>query len=295
VGVGDGGGYHNVTIENGTIANFYAGLEVNGQSGNLVTGVRVKNVTMTENTLGDTNYGVFADYMGGATMTGLTIKNADTGVYLSNSEKNTVTDSTMASPNNGIHDYRGTGNTWSHDSMSNVSDNGIWEDGATGAVITANTIHGLGASGILDFESVSCSITRNTLTGLGTGIDTVYDKFTIIRGNTGSGDAYGMYTDAPFDGTFAGNIFSGDQYGLEDYDPYSDTLKSNTTDGNAEAGIWITASGGPPNSYAATLIGNTANKNQFGLYSQIHTTGTGNHATGNAVVNCHNVSCVKER
>jgi len=291
VGIGDSG-YHNVTIESGTIANFYAGMNVNGQSGNLVTGLRIKNVTITENTLGDEDYGVFANFMRGANMTGLTIKNANYGVYLVDSEHNTLTDSTLASPITGIWDQRGTGNTWSHDTMSNVNYTGIWEYGSTGASITANTIHGIGATGIYDEESVSCSITGNTLTGLYTGIDTDYDKSTTVRANIGSGDAYGMYTDAALDGTYIGNVFSGDQYGFQDNNPYDDTLKSNTTDGNAEAGIWITASG-VLNSFAATLVGNTADKNQFGMYSEIHTKGTGNHAVGNTVVNCRNVSCVK--
>lgn len=43
----------------------------------------------------------------------------------------------------------------------------------------------------------------------------------------------------------------------------------------------------------ATLGGNAANDNQFGLDSQIHAKGTGNHAAGNKVVNCHYVKCVE--
>ncbi len=43
---------------------------------------------------------------------------------------------------------------------------------------------------------------------------------------------------------------------------------------------------------AATLSGNTGNDNQFGLYAQFPTAGTRNHATGNKIINCFNVTCM---
>lgn len=76
--------------------------------------------------------------------------------------------------------------------------------------------------------------------------------------------------------------------------PKGDTLRTNTTDGNAGAGIDIFTEG-TQTGFVATLIGNTANKNQFGLYYQIQTKGSGNHANGNKIVNCHNVACAKDR
>jgi hypothetical protein len=44
-----------------------------------------------------------------------------------------------------------------------------------------------------------------------------------------------------------------------------------------------------------TLTDNTANDNQYGLYSEIATMGNSNKASGNTTINCHNVHCVTAR
>jgi hypothetical protein len=284
--------YDNLTIEDGTIANFWYDVTVTGSSTSEVTGLRIRNITLTENTLGDQNWGVYGSYVYKGIMTGLTIKNADDGVDLEDSQHCTVTGSRLISPLTGFTDHLGTGNTWSHTTMSGVSDTGILVWDGTKTVVTANTISGGLAHGVWDDKSDDSVITRNKVDDLNSGIYVFEENGATISGNTGTGDGYGMSAWEMSDGTYVGNVFDQDQYGIEIVEPTSVTIKLNTTDSNSVAGIYVDTDGATTG-YSATLSRDTAEKNQFGLYSQIHTKGGSNHAVGNAVVNCHNVACVK--
>jgi nitrous oxidase accessory protein NosD len=282
----------NVTIEDGTIANFWYDVTVTGSSTTEVTGLRIQNVTLTENTLGDQNWGVYGDYLDKATMTGLTIDSAYQGVELDNSQHCTIAASHLSGPMTGFMDHFGTGNTWSHSTMSGVTDIGIMVWASTRTVVTGDTVTGLLAYGVWDDKSDDSSITRNKLDDLNTAIEVFEENGAKISGNTGTGDGYGILASELSGSTYIGNVFSHDQYGIELLSPTTVTIKLNTTDSNSVAGIYVFTDGMTTGS-SATLSHNTADKNEFGLYSQIPTTGGSNHAVGNSVVNCHNVACVK--
>jgi hypothetical protein len=78
---------------------------------------------------------------------------------------------------------------------------------------------------------------------------------------------------------------------LASLSPEEEDLTPNVTDGSAETGIHVFT--GDTTGYSAKMSDNTANKNQFGRYSQMPTSGGGNHASGNSIVNCRDVTCVK--
>jgi hypothetical protein len=292
-------GYDKVTIENGTISNFWYGVSVSGTSTSEVTGLRVQQVTITENTLGDENYGVYGIYLSKASMTELTIDSADIGVELYNSRHCSVTSSHLAIPLTGFEDIGGTGDAWTHTTMSDVSDVGVFELDSINAAVTSNTITG-GATALgVEDVSVDSLIARNKLNALNTGIEIAGNVIAesgavgaTISDNTGVGDAYGIYANEPINETYIGNNFSKGAYGIEADYPRDLTIKLNITDSNSDAGVYVYVSGGLA-TYSATLSRNTAEKNQFGLYSQIRAKGGSNHASGNSVVNCHNVACVK--
>jgi hypothetical protein len=295
VGILDNG-EGNVTIESGTISNFFAGVEVAGTTSKDLTGLVVKNITVTDNTLGDLDYGVFGSSLSGARFSGLSIKNADEGIELDTSQRCTVTKSDLATPTTGLLDMGGDGNTFSYNVISGAIQVGIYierdnpNDTNVTQVVTHNKITGgVSAVGILAADTYHLSITRNELTGLNTGMDLSEDIHAAVTSNTGSGNGWGIHADSATLVTYTSNTFSNGQYGIETDTPYNETLKTNTTNDNSVAGVYITTS---QTGYPVTLIDNTANKNEFGLYSQIHTTGSGNHAAHNTVLNCHNVKCV---
>jgi Periplasmic copper-binding protein (NosD) len=310
-------GHDNLTITGGTISNFWYGVTVSGTSITEVTGLRIRNATITENTLGDQNYGVSGTDLSRAVMTGLTINGANIGIQLTDSQHSTVTDSHLASPLTGFHDVDGTGNAWTHSTMSNVSDIGVSAVDTIKVVVSFDTITGgANAIGVEVGPADDSFIAHNKLDDLNTGIDlpevievapgrstrattsrstaptTGGSADATISDNSGTGDGYGIYADGPTDETYVGNTFNGGQYGIETDYPQGVTIKLNTTDRNSEAGVYVFVRG-TATGYSAVLSHNTADKNRFGLYSLIRTTGGSNRAAGNTIVNCHNVSCPK--
>jgi Periplasmic copper-binding protein (NosD) len=193
-------------------------------------------------------------------------------------------------PGAGIYEFTGSGDILSHNTMSGVSSVGIFVYQSPGDLVQHNTISGLLATGI-EYATEDTTFTGNVVNDLLAGI---YDEggytqdANTVSDNRGRGDGIGAYAGIPTDDSYTGNTFNHGQYGIETEDPQNTTYANNTTDDNSEAGVYIYAYG---TGFSATLTGNTANGNRYGLYSQIPTSGTGNQASGNKVVNCYNVSC----
>jgi parallel beta-helix repeat protein len=288
VGIVDDG-YNNVTVENGSMSNFSDDVEIEGVSGTPLTGAVVKSLKTTDNTV-DYSDSVFGDYLSGASVQALSSNDADYGVYLDNSESSTISSSSLVSPFIGLYDDFGAGNTWSHNSIANVAYEGIYLDLTSADVVKDNTVTGTGAYGIEDEESSGTTITKNTLNDV---YDAIYQFRTdgTVSSNKGSHDSYGVYADETTNETYTNNQFNYGQFGIETDYPTGELLKGNTTNHNSDLGVYIYTNNETTGGYSATLDNNTANSNRFGLYSQIVTSGSGNHATGNKVLNCYNVSC----
>ncbi len=298
---GQGTPYNDVIVEDGTISNFNTDVDIEGaymspqSSSNpcntYLTGAKVKYVITTNKTL-DASDGVYGDCLEGAYVHRDTINDAGTGVELDYSESSLVNYSHLNSPYYGLYDLYGTGNTWGRNVLSNVSRDGIELDETTSATVKGNTVSGPDADGVLDNGSSNLTIYGNTLNRLYAGAFEEDTSGGIVSDNKGTSDALGLYANSTTNMTYSHNKFDNGQYGIETDFPTSEVLKANTTNGNSSDGVYIYV-GGNDNTqgYSATLNGNTANDNRYGLYSQLATSGSGNHATGNKVVNCYQVSC----
>ena len=282
-------GYGGLTVENGTISNFYIGADVEGASGSDLTGVVVQHVTTANSSLGAQVYGVYGDYLDGASIHNLSLNDAYYGVELDNSQDSTVSYNKVTAAFYGLTDYQGTANTWSHNTVTGTNYDGLSLHAGTGLVVKGNTFTGtVNAVGVY-VDSSSASVTTNILNNLYEGIYDYANTGDTFRYNKGTGDAWGIDAYYPNGETYHGNKFSYGTYGIEADYPTSDLFQFNTTNHNSEAGIFLFTDDDP--NYSATLTSNTGNYNRFGLYSQFATSGSGNSATGNKVVNCYNVTC----
>jgi Right handed beta helix region len=290
-------GYGDLTVENGTISNFYAGVVVEGTSSSMLAGIVVEHLTITNNALDADTWGVYGGYLDGASIHNNSISDTNFGVELDYNQTSTVSENHLTRIfYDALEDYLGTGNTWSYNTLTGIIDVGVYADEATAVVVNGNKINGTpDASGVSIYDSTA-SVRSNTLNDLFEGIydddanfgDNAGDTFSY---NHGTGNQWGISAYQPDDETYSGNNFSKGIFGIETDYPSGMTLKSNTTDDNSEAGVFLYIGGEDPSDFSATLTYNTANDNRYGLYSQFPTTGSPNHAKGNTSVNCYNVTC----
>jgi hypothetical protein len=297
IGTGTSGiydkGYNGLTITGGTITNFYEDVYVTGSATTSLTGLVVEHLSIPSRapSYGSDNYGVYGDYLSGASIHNLTISDAYDAIELDNSHNNIVSHNRIVSPEYGLYEYRGAHNTWAHDSVTGVTDEGFYTDYATGTVFKYNHMSGTAGYGVLNYGSTGLSITGNTF---GPMYDAIYDDEstgTTVAHNKGSGDTWGIYSYDMTSATYHANTFNRGVFGIETDYPYSETLSANMTNRNSDVGTYVYTDF--ESGYTATLIHNTANGNRFGLYSQMTTNGSGNHAAHNRVLNCHDVACVK--
>ncbi len=280
-------GYNDVTVEDGSFSNFDVDIDLQG-----LTGAAVDRVKTTDHTV-EYNTAVDGEYVSELAVLGLFSSDSYTAVNLYASEDSTVAYSRMVSTFVGIEDQLGSDNTWAHNSIVNVDYAGVYMYEETSDVARDNTINGTGADGIEDEEGSGNTITKNTLNGLYDGVYS-YGTDETISWNNGSHDTYGIYTDEETDAIYVGNQFDNGQFGIETDFPLGEVLEGNVTNHNSDIGIYVNTdyeTSGSAGTYAALLAGNVANFNRFGLYSEIATSGSGNHATGNKVENCFDVSC----
>ncbi len=297
-----GAGYGNVTVEDGTISNFATDVDAEGTANSspppacstYLDDVSVVSVTATSTEL--EGYGVYGNCLSGTYIHRLSASDDEYGVYLSNSESSTVSYNRLQRPGYGLSDYEGTSNKWFDNVLSGVEVYGIDLEGTTTDTANANTISGRGADGIYEDEygdvyPTGETIDNNVLNDLYDGIYQGPASDDTVHHNKGSKDGWGLYAYETTDNTYTDNRFDSNQYGIETDYPTGEMLKGNITSDNSDAGIDIYTNFDTTGGYSASLESNTANYNRFGLYSQIATSGSGNHAIHNKVVNCHNVTC----
>ena len=294
-----GASYDDITVEGGYMSNFATDIDIEGVINSSpppdcttdLTGAVVDDITISNQTV-ETGDGIFGNCLSGAHIESMSISDADYGIELQNSESSKVNYNHLNSPFVGLYDDLGSGDTWAHNSISNVSYYGIEVYESTSDTVKANSIiNGRTSYGIYDFESSGSTFNKNVLNNLADGIYQTEATSATVNSNKGSGDAFGLYADdSQGTATYNNNQFNHGQYGIETDNPADETLTGNVTSHNSESGVYIYVdnTSGP---YSATLNGNSANYNRFGLYSMIATSGSGNHATGNKIVNCYNVTC----
>jgi len=208
--------YNDVTIENGTISNFYGDIVLEGDPGGSdLTGAVVEKITTTNDRL-ETGYGLFGGGLSGASIHNLSISDADYGVDLEDSQASTVSHNQLQSPFFGLTDSEGFRNTWSDNTLSNVNDYGVGTEDATAAVVKSNTFSGgLGGSGIFDSDSSGTSITDKHDEGHRGGHRFYRQLGRHDRLQQGFDGRLRIYTEDSTDFSLTGNQFSGSEYGIE--------------------------------------------------------------------------------
>jgi hypothetical protein len=271
-------GHNYPTIEDGTISGFTQGIDIEGATNPTkdVKGALVRGMTIIGNG------------------TGISL-NSITDCYVMNNHVEVASGGPDA-----IADSFGTADILSHNYVKvSATGTGFDVNGTTNEVIRQNIVVGTGEQGgigIVDYYSSGQVTTQNILNDLGTGIFES-DEDGAVNYNTGYRDGYGIDEEGAIGIRYFGNHFNWGHYGIWLYDPSGTRLTGNVTDHNSKAGVYvyvdyIYCSHQQPSLCAATLNNNTADYNARGLYSQIRTGGNDNHAAYNAIVNCHNVTCV---
>ena len=294
VGVSDIDAFDNVTVKNGSISNFAAGVDAEGTSSVIVTGIVVEKIHTTNNEPQE-GVGVFGEYLNGASIHNLSISSADVGVELENSESSTILNNQVTETYNGFEDAYGTDDNWSDNTLTGVYYDGFELEDTTGAVVDSDTIKKgyLSAEGVYQFDSSDSTISANTWDSLFVGLEDYNSVTDVVSHNIGSGDLWGVYSNDLTNPTFLDNQFNNGKYGIETDFPSGAVFQGNVTNHNTQVGVFVYTDDETSSSYSAMLANNTANDNKYGLYSEIPTTGHPNHASGNTAVNCHNVHCVK--
>ncbi len=287
-------GYNGLTIAGGTVTGFYQGVYVSGGATTPLTGIVVKHLTITagQPAFNAEGYAIIGRYLRRASIHNLTISDCYYGIDLYGNTGSTISRIHVVSPEYGLEDQYGIGNTWAHDTVTGAIGDAFYIYLTARTAVRDNHLSGSGAVGVYDYEATGLSITGNTFGPMYDAIGDYYSTGTTAAHNKGTGDGWGIYSYLATGATYHTNTFNGGAFGIETDYPTNETLSANVTNRNSDAGVFVyTAS--TTSSYTAKLIHNTANGNRFGLYSQIPTTGYGNHAAHNKVLNCHNVACVK--
>jgi hypothetical protein len=270
-------GHSYPTIENGKLSGFGVDLQ----------GTENPDGTVTEIVGAEIRHVIFAD----------------SGISLTHARGARITHNTVATFDSvGITDYSNTADVISDNhimvsSSTTSSATGIDVDGTTNEVIRNNSIEGAGGAfsyGLVDYYSSGQVITHNAVSNLYTGILESGEDGTVSY-NRGHHNIYGIDEEGAIGVEYVGNHFGWGRYGIWLYDPSGTRLRRNVTNHNSEAGVFVFVDRVYCGPCSARLATNIADKNSRGLYSQISTSGSGNRATTNAAVNCHNVGCVPAR
>jgi hypothetical protein len=240
---------------------------------------------------------VYANYVARARLSQSFVSATESAVYFNWDTDSAATSNTTVTPGNAFEDCFGirdnlSGNRVALSGGAAIAFNVM---GTTDEIIHANVVDGpssgpASTTGILDYYSSGQVTTGNTLDHLATGIFES-DIDGLVAYNHGVHDGTGIDEEGAFGIRYIGNRFSWGTYGVFLYDPGGTLLKDNVTNHNSRAGIFVSVDNLYCAPCSARLIGNTADENRRGMYSQVPTTGYGNRAAHNTVVNCHNVVC----
>jgi len=242
-------------------------------------------------------YGVYTNGYDRTTITNGTIRNFYIAVYVSESNKTTVSflnvDGENPNVDYGIYEYYGVYNVFNHitavdtyeavymegsagstlkNSNLTSTDIAVYPNETTAAVITNNILHGDSYGGY-EYESNRNTWSGNSANGgdYGFYFDCRGWGVVTVTGNTANNNSStGFYVyecyevDHPVDGytgtRVTGNTANGNDYGFEDYDSYNELWKSNFAADNDYDGFYLDS----PSRYR--IVYNTSLRNDHGFY-----------------------------
>jgi len=291
-GIADAG-YNHVAIGNGTISGFSTAVDLEGVSSNaLLNGADLTALTVT-----NSDTGVNTNYVSRIKVSRSSFDTNSVAVNFNFDISGVATYNRVTTPGTAFIDTNGTSDTLANNVIALVNGQGctgFYIEGTTSELIQRNSVDGrMGCSGtgISDMFSGGQITTGNTLNYLATGIYES-DIDGVVSANYGIHDYYGIYEGGAIGIRYLDNHFNWGDYGIYVYDPGGTFLSGNVTNHNANAGVYIFVDSVYCGPCTAKLINNTAEHNGLGLYSQVPTTGYGNFAEFNPIIDCHNVVCV---
>jgi parallel beta-helix repeat protein len=175
-------GIYAASVANGTITN---NTITNSNYGLYLVGFSSSNDTISGNTITNSNYGLYLDNAQYNTLSGNTIKNSSTGVDLFAAINNSITNNTIASRVYGVHLESASNN-------NNISGNTI-----------TNSSRGL----YLNSASNSNTFISNAVTNSSYGLFLANSKYNTIRGTTiTNSNLYGIYLYSANNNTISGGL-----------------------------------------------------------------------------------------
>lgn len=288
--------YNQVGIEGGAISGFSTSVNLEGTSSTDLSGATLANLAVTSS-----GTGVYTNYVYGVNVSRSSFNITGDAVSFNWASSSLATDNKVSTSGTAFNDCNGTNDTLSHNSITllptDSGGTGFYVMSTAKEVIRANNVSGRNAGpssdGIVDWYSSGQLTTENVLNYVSTGIFES-DEDGMVSYNRGYHDNLGIDEEGAIGISYTGNSFSGGNYGIWVYDPSGTQLTGNVTNHNAKAGVYIFVDNIYCSPCSARLVNNTAEYNARGLYSQIPTTGSGNYAAHNTVVNCHNVICASK-
>ena len=226
-------GHSGVTVTDGTVEAFDAGVQIMGGGGNTVTALTAKgNVGVVHfNSKFGVGDGIEIDLSSDNTVSGDTV--LLNGPFSGISVVGDASNPSLSSSGNVITDNQVTGNSVPHNGIN--EDDGIRVEGpnATGTMVQGNTVSGNGLDGIAVFA--------DQLTGFP-------NDDTTVSSNTVQGNGFHSQADRPGDGIVLFGAPGNPSVGGADFT----TVDGNTVDGNASNGILVESTSNTVTSNNAT-------------------------------------------
>jgi parallel beta-helix repeat protein len=297
----------NVTVKNGTIANYNIGV----YSYYTVGGI-YKNLTINAEA-GDTNdEGVYVYYGADNTVHNVDVDGAQYGIDVEYSANNWVTNNTVTNSYDAFYFYVEQGDHVTGNHATNYSDEGFYDYESGNQVYQDNHADAGTAGGSYGFD-IECDsystvkFMNNTATGNSSyGIYTYecYDDYAYssfvpsqISGNTANDNTGGGFYDYySLQAVYTNNTAkrNSDDGFYFDY-PGGITFNGNVANKNGDDGVEFTDMGYGSYGNPKSVKNNTANRNdEYGINAEYGIGGaTGNVAlnNGNAPDNCYNIAC----
>ena len=224
--------YNSTNTDSGSTARGL--ITLNEKSGCKIQGLQIdgNKATYTEYY----NCGIYLYESNNNTVTGNTCNNNNNyGIFLnSSSNNNTVTGNTCNSNSNGIRLYSSSNNTITGNTCSNNNYGIRFDSSSNNNTVTGNTCTNNSYIGIALYVSRNSTVTGNTCNNNDAGIDLYSSSNNTITGNTCNNNSYGIYLASSRNNTVTSNTCTRGMGTPEDYatDQYTILLSGTDNDYN---------------------------------------------------------------
>jgi parallel beta-helix repeat protein len=275
-------GFDNVTVENGTIKNFY--YDYYSQYAHHET---VTKVTLVLDASQD-YYGLFSGYGGSNTYSYNKVTNAYYGFYVYGTAGDTFTHNTVTGNLYGVYDEYAQHETWLANTFSYNADQGYYNDYGS-PILIGNVANHNGADGFyIDCDSYGSAVVKNNVAthNGASGIysyycyDTGYYASTYSGNVTNSNGTYGLYSYYDWKAKFSGNTANKNtKNGFYFYESAGYIITKNTSNDNTLSGVLFYTDG---EYYPHLFMKNSSSgNNSYGYESDYGLYGTMNTGSGN--------------